>query len=89
MVKIHLAPGAVCNWATTADLEYIKQVHEDLCKQLQTQRRSMLNGVGPYGVGSYPKCTDLQEWNRRNPRFAIPTSFFASILQKAERNAHE
>jgi hypothetical protein len=89
LASVNLMPGSVRNWATTRDDEYIKQVKREMYTHLKEQRILLLKGVDPYGVGGCLNRADLADWNRRNPNFAIPTSLFAPILQKARNISEE
>ena len=71
-VSMRLAPGSVRNWATAEDDEYIKEIKRDLQLQLRRQKQQLCMGCNPYGVGCGVTITDVKDWNRRNPNFAIP-----------------
>ena len=68
---MRLAPGSVCNWATADDDKYIKQVRRELYTHLKEQRIRLVKGLNPWGVGGGLTRADLEDWNRRNPNFAV------------------
>jgi hypothetical protein len=80
---MYLAPGSIRNWATAEDDEYIKQLYKDLHATLERQRKLLLRGLDAYQVGPGPMRGDLEDWNPRNPNFAIPKCLFALIMRRA------